>query len=166
MPLFQEEAAELHHFLNAQRALKSKRKEVGKVSEDELTDSQDNHLDANEDEDDGTSWIGVMTKAPPGERGRGTNADGRLGFKNEDILLHAGITSEQWGRYMVSSNIYSIRKRSIDLLLQSTGHRLINRHFDITKSWRTNTQNNPDGWSLIISEVSIVSYYTYLPIHY
>ncbi len=155
---FTEEAAELHRLLNAQRALKRKRREAGGVSEDELTDSHDNHLEANDDDDDDdTSWIGVMVKAPPGERGRGTNTEGRRGFKIEDILMHAGITSKQWGRYMVSSIIYSIQKRSIDLLLQSTGHRLINRHFDITKSWSSNTQNNPDGWGLIISEVSVVS---------
>ena len=110
MPLFQEEAAELRQLLNAQRALRNKRREAGKVSEEELTDSHDTHLDANEDGDGDTSWIGVMTKAPPGERGRGTTVDGRLGFKNEDILLHAGITSEQWGRYMVSSSIYTHSK--------------------------------------------------------
>ena len=107
MPLFQEEAAELRHLLNAQLALRSKHGEVGRVSEDELTDSHDNPLGANEDDDGDTSWIGVMIKAPPGELGRATK-EGRPGFKTEDILLHAGITSEQWGRYMVSNNIYSI----------------------------------------------------------
>ena len=50
-----------------------------------------------------TSWIGAIIQAPPGERGRGTNAHGRFGiFKNEDVLRLAGITHQKWGQYMVS----------------------------------------------------------------
>jgi hypothetical protein len=61
---------------------------------------------------------------------------------------------------MISNNNISLIKPPIDSL-QSTGNRLVNVHFDITKSWTTNTQNNPDGWRVIISEVSTVSYYIY-----
>lgn len=103
----------------------------------------------------------MKIKAPAGERGRGTNAEGRLGFRIEDILKHAWITTVQWSNFMVSIVRYSIRNPSIDLL-QSTAHRLINYHFDITKNWTTNTSNNPNAWRLIVSEVSTVLYYAYL----
>ena len=102
-----------------------------------------------------------MIKAPAGERGRGTNAEGRLGVKTEEILKHARITTGQWSQYMVSTVLHSIRNPSIDLL-QSTAHCLINYHFDIMKNWTTNSSNNPNAWRLIVSEVSIVLYYIYL----
>ena len=50
---------------------------------------------------DKASWIGVMIKAPAGERGWGTNAGGWLGFKTEDSLKHTGVTTEKWSEYMV-----------------------------------------------------------------
>ena len=38
---------------------------------------------------------------------------------------------------------------------QKTAHQLIGQYFDITKTFRANMQNHPDGWALII-EVSAV----------
>jgi len=61
--------------------------------------------DNDNDNDNGnndTSWIGKMIPPPRGERGRATNADGRVGYNKAVILTTAGISEEMWSFYIVS----------------------------------------------------------------
>ena len=106
-----EEVSNLRDFLNTQRALKLNRQEEGSASETGLPYERTANHDVDVDNGSGgsngdadkPSWIGTMIKAPAGERGRGTNAHGRLGYKNEDILRLTGITHQKWAQYMVSN---------------------------------------------------------------
>jgi len=117
-----EELADLRHLLSTQRGLKRKGREpdsASEVQEPDGDDSDDGDIDIDNHSttyNSKTPWIGVTIKAPAGERGRGTNAEGRLGFKIEDILKQARITTEQWSQFMVSVVRYSLRNPSIDRL--------------------------------------------------
>ena len=105
-----EELADLRYFLSTRRAQRGKAGAVDRNRTAELDgDGDEDDRAGHSDSDDGfgkTSWLGVTINVPVGERGRGTNADGRLGFKTEDIIKHAGITSRQWSNYMVRNIIY------------------------------------------------------------
>ena len=72
----------------------------------ELDGDRNNHAGDSNDGISKTSWLGVTIKVLVGERGCGTNVDGQLGFKTDDILKHAGIMSGQWSDYMVRYIIY------------------------------------------------------------
>jgi len=102
-----EELADLWSFLSARRTQQGKAREDDSVPGDNRTPEHDGDGDNGAGHSnshnglDKTSWIGVTIKAPVGERGQGTNAGGRLGFKTEDILKHAGITTAQWSQYLV-----------------------------------------------------------------
>jgi hypothetical protein len=111
-----EDIANLHELLNTKRALKRKHQEGDSSSEANLDEHANNHdiNNNNSSNADDTSWIGTMIKAPPGECGHSTNADGCLGFKKGDMLVQAGITNKMWGEYIVKNS-------SIDSL-QSTAH--------------------------------------------
>ena len=94
---FIEELDDLRAFLRTRRASRSDRTPL--VLDGDGDDRAD---DSNSDDDlDDTSWLGFTIKVPAGEQGCGTNAGGRLGFKTEDILKHAGLTSSQWSNYLV-----------------------------------------------------------------
>jgi hypothetical protein len=107
-PLAPEEIEDLRKYITTQRVLKHKCEEEGSASEADLPyECTDNHeisngSDSSNNDADKTAWIGTMIEAPAGELGHATNAHGRLGFKNEDILKHARITCQKWGQYMVS----------------------------------------------------------------
>ena len=123
-----EELADLRQLLKSRRGLKRKHREPDSASEAQEPDGDDGDNgddgnDGNDENDHGSTtynskspWIGVMIKAPAGERGRGTNTEGRLGFKIEDILKHARITTEQWSQFMVSTIRFFLRNPSIDRL--------------------------------------------------
>lgn len=96
-----EELAGLRHLLSTQQTKKRKDREGDSTLDMNQMHGHDSNSNSN-GYDDKTSWIGVTIKAPAGERGRGTNAGGRLGFKTEDILKQACITAGQWSQYMVS----------------------------------------------------------------
>ena len=103
-----EELADIRNFLSTRRAQRGKGREPNCNRTPELDGDRDDragHIDS-DDGLDKTSWLGVTIKVLVGERGRGTNTDGRLGFKTEDIIKHAGITSHQWSNYMVRIMIY------------------------------------------------------------
>jgi len=70
---------------------------VADGDEDEITtdDSSD------KDHEEGTSWINHWIDKPLGERGR-KNSDTRPGWGKPEIMKTAGITEEQYNRYMVS----------------------------------------------------------------
>jgi len=117
-----EELAELRRLLSTQRAQKIKDREADSTSKVNRTCEHgcghdennigngyaNNPNNPNPNNPNKAPWIGVTIKAPAGERGHGTNTEGRLGFKNKDILEHARITPKQWSLYMVSNVIYYI----------------------------------------------------------
>ena len=79
-----EEAPSLHGY---SKTRKRKRQAENGDSEVNLAiDANDGSSSGRTGNASGTSWIGNMILAPAGERGRGTNAHGRLGFNNDDIL--------------------------------------------------------------------------------
>ena len=90
-----------------QRPVKRKRQAENGESEVDLAIDADDGTSTSSGSGSGDasrpSWIGKMIEEPPGERGHGTNAHGRLGFNNDDILSQAGITRQKWGQYLVSN---------------------------------------------------------------
>ena len=124
-----EESLNVLHDFVTQTALKRKR-ELETALEADLAHERTNNHDIASDADNGNgssnsdapkaSWIGRMVQEPPGERGRGTNAHGRLGFNNSDILRLTGITQRKWGLYLVSD--ISIPYRILLLIRYSLLH--------------------------------------------
>ena len=92
-----------HGSSKTQRPVKRKRQAENGESEVDLAIGADDGTGSGSGDASKPSWIGKMIKAPPGGRGRGTNAHDRLGFNNDDILSQAGITHQKWGRYPVSN---------------------------------------------------------------
>ena len=113
---------------------------------------QDGKGDSNEEsEDDGSpyAWIGKWIQKPKGERCRKSKGN-RPGFTTDFLLKRAKITKEQYSRYKVCLQFPFGHTTDSP---QRTAHQLIGRYLDITKSFRTNRDNHPDSWALIIDKV-------------
>ena len=103
-----------------QRPVKRKRQAENGESEVDLAIDAEDGTGSGSGDASRPSWIGTMIEAPPGERGRGTNAHGRLGFNNDDILSQARITRQKWGWYLVSN--IGIPCRTLLLIRYSLPH--------------------------------------------
>jgi hypothetical protein len=136
---------------------KKRRRPVESDDDDDDEESADEDgNDSDEDDDDDSSpyaWIGKWIQKPRGERCRNPK-DGREGFTTASLLKTTGITKEQYSMYKVCVQFVF---RTTDSP-QKAAHQLIGRYFDITKSYRTNIQNHPDSWALIIKKVCPISF--------
>jgi len=96
-----EDIAEFHEFLASKKSCKRRYQEdPGPYLPGELVDSGGGSDNGNGNDD--TLWIGKMIPPPRGERGRTTNADGRVGFNKGVMLTTAKISEEMWSVYIVS----------------------------------------------------------------
>jgi hypothetical protein len=133
-------------------------------SDDESNESDDDNASANanknkngegdsdedSDEDDNPyGWIGKWIQKPKGEC-CWKSKDGREGFMTVRLLKRAKITKEQYSLYKVRLRFTFGRTADSP---QKTAHWLIGRFFDITKSYRTNTENHANSWALIVEKV-------------
>ena len=114
----------------------------------------DNGKDKSDSDSGPYAWIGEWIQKPRGER-CWKSKGGRKGFTTEQLLKTAKITKGQY-------SMYKVRLRfpfgHITDSPQKTVHQLTGRYFDIAKSFRTNIDNSPDSWALIIKKVWRVSF--------
>ena len=103
--------------------------------------------------DDETSWIDRWIDKPPGEGGR-KNKEGRPGWGKPQILETAGITDDQYHRYMVSFlGIFTVGLTDSISPRCPSAHRLCERYFDVTKTFKDNVTLHPAEYGLIVEKV-------------